>query len=541
MFKRLSKWTVILWILGWGIAYFVIHPPINPMSLAFWFFFGPAIIIPILLLAQIGSFKGGFKKGKAMWPTIVAIILVVAIVGGMVVVSPIFNAKGYSSRITITDSDFETDIKPVDFNNLPLLDKESSQKVGDRVVGQIPDLVSQFSISNEYSLINYQGSIIRVTPLEHNGFMKYFSNLSGTAGYVMVDETTGDAQVIRTSGGLKYLPSAYFLHNLNRHVQLHYPFSILGDESFELDESGNPYWVIQTLSYSWVNVMPKVTGVIICNVQTGECQKYSVNEVPKWVDNVFDADIVLDEVNDWGMYRGGYRNSQFAQKGVVQTTDGFTYITNDDDVLMYTGITSIASDESNIGFIMVNLRTHEADFYAIPGAEEFGAMESARGAVQEKNYTSTFPLLINLQGRPTYLLSLKDAGGLVKMYGFVDVQNFQKVSVTDAAFGIKKAAEDYLKMYYGEIPDDGDDIPEDLTTRTIEVESVSSILVEGNTVYFISATDGSKYQMNAGLDLSIVPFIQEGDKLKVTFYTIDNDLNVVTKVEYDKTEPGGGE
>lgn len=538
MLKKISIWTVIIWILGWAIAYLIILPPINPSSLMFWAFFGPALIIPLVVILQVNAFKGGIKKGKAFWPILLVILVAAVVFGGMVFVSPVFNAKGFANRIVINEADFNSDIKEVDFNNLPLLDKVSSQKVGDRVVGQVPELVSQFSISEEYSLINYRGSIVRVTPLEHNGFYKYFSNLSGTAGYVLVDTTTGAAQVVKTAQGLKYLPSAYFFHNLRRHVQLHYPFSILGDSSFELDENGVPYWVIQTLKYKWVNVMPSVSGVIICNALTGETQHYSVDQVPKWIDNVYDANLVIDEINSWGMYQGGFANSQFTQKGVVQTTDGYTYIIKDDDVFMYTGITSIASDESNIGFVMVNLRTHEARYYGVPGAEEYGAMESAKGVVQEKNYTSTFPLLINLNGRPTYLLSLKDSGGLVKMYAFVDVENYQKVSVTDSSYGIKYAADEYLKMLNGNVPDKPDDQPKEMHTSTITIATINNILVDGNTIYYVLSADNEKYEIPATVDLSIVPFVKEGDVISVTYYTADNGLNIVTKIQNSTGEQG---
>lgn len=538
MLKKISIWTVIIWILGWAIAYLVILPPINPSSLMFWAFFGPALIIPLVVILQVNAFKGGIKKGKAFWPILLVILVAAVVFGGMVFVSPVFNAKGFANRIVINEADFSSDIEEVDFNNLPLLDKVSSQKVGDRVVGQIPELVSQFSISEEYSLINYRDSIVRVTPLEHNGFYKYFSNLSGTAGYVIVDTTSGAAQVVKTTQGLKYLPSAYFFHNLKRHVQLHYPFSILGDSSFELDENGVPYWVIQTLKYKWVNVMPSVSGVIICNALTGETQHYSVDQVPKWIDNVYDANLVIDEINSWGMYQGGFANSQFTQKGVVQTTDGYTYIIKDDDVFMYTGITSIASDESNIGFVMVNLRTHEARYYGVPGAEEYGAMESAKGVVQEKNYSSTFPLLINLNGRPTYLLSLKDSGGLVKMYAFVDVENYQKVSVTDSSYGIKYAADEYLKMLNGNVPDKPDDQPKEMHTSTITIATINNILVDGNTIYYVLSTDDEKYEIPATVDLSIVPFMKEGDIISVTYYTAENGLNIVTKIQNNTGEQG---
>ncbi|MBQ4252732.1 MAG: hypothetical protein II704_06770 [Erysipelotrichaceae bacterium] len=525
--KKLSIWTVILWLVGWAVAYLVVLPPINPQSLEFWAFFLPALIIPLLVIFQALAFKGGFKKGKSLWPIIVAIIGAAVFFGGMLIASPVFSAKSYASRIAITNASFETDVREVDFSNLPLLDKDSSRKVGDRVVGQIPELVSQFNVSDEYSLINYHGQIIRVTPLEHNGLYKYFSNSEGTYGYVTVDTTTGEAKLVKTSSPIKYLPSAYYFHNLTRHVQIHYPFDILGDASFELDEDGNPYWVIQSIGYGWVNLKPRVKGVIVVDAMSGRMNKYKTGEVPAWVDNVYDANLVIEEINSWGLYQGGYMNSKFAQKNVIQTTTGYTYLTQDDDVYMYTGITSVAFDESNIGFVYVNLRTHEAQYFAVPGAEEYSAMDSAIGSVQEKNYTSTFPLLINLKGRPTYLLSLKDSGGLVKMYAFVDVRDYQKVYVSDASYGIEYAAANYLKMING---DDVPPVPSSDQHGVITVSDLTSVVINGNTVYYLLAEDGGKYELYVTVDVSTVPFIKKGDRLEVSYYS-EEGLNRITEVK----------
>ncbi len=524
-FQKLSIWTLVVWIVAVAIAYFILIPPINPTSIAFWTFFLPAVFIPIFVIVQTKSFKGGLKHGKAFYPTLIVIIIVVIYLIGCLAFSPLFNSKIYTQRIKIIDSVFEEDIQEVDFNNLPLLDKASAQKVGDRVVGQASDVVSQFSVSEEYSLINYKGDIVRVTPLEHNGFFKYLSNLSGTAGYVIVDCTSGEAKLVKTDKGLKYLPSAYLSHDLYRHVRFHYPFEIFGETSFELDEDGNPYWIIQTLRYTWINMKQEVSAVIAVNAIDGTMNKYKVGSVPNWIDNVYDASLIMQEIDDWGMYRNGYLNSKFAQKNVVQTTDGYTYITNDNDVYLYTGITSISSDESNIGFVMVNLRDHTAKFYDVAGAEEYSAMDSALGMVQEKDYTSTFPLLINLNGRATYLLSLKDSGGLVKMYGFVDVQNYQKVSVSDASIGIEEAANVYLKMLGATTKND-----KDILEKEIMIYEVKDVVIEANTYYYILSNEREKYSIQATVDLSLTPFMEEGQIYKISYYN-NGSVNVITKIQ----------
>ncbi|MEA5026694.1 MAG: CvpA family protein [Erysipelotrichaceae bacterium] len=527
MFKKVSVFTAIAWIIGWLIAYYFILPPINPSSFAFWSFFTPALVIPIVLITQTYSLKDGFNKGKAFYPMVIVIITIIVFFVGILIASPIFSASAYTNRISVVTSSFEDDIQEVDFSNLPLLDKASTQKVGDRVVGQIPDLVSQFSVSDEYTLINYQSKIVRVTPLEHNGLFKYLGNTGGTAGYVMVDSTTGEATLVQLDEGLKYLPSAYFFQNLRRHVQVNNPFDILGEFSFELDEEGNPYWIIQTLKYSWVGMKKAVSGIIVVNAVTGEMVKYKVGvDIPKWIDNVYDADLVTEELDSWGLYQGGYLNSLFSQKNVTQTTAGYTYITMDDDVYMYTGLTSVTNDESNIGFIMVNLRTHDAKFYAVPGAEEYSAMDSAVGAVQEKSYTSTFPLLINLNNRATYLLSLKDDAGLVKMYAFVDVQDYQKVMVTDASLGIEAAANAYLQMMGTADYDETQ-----VMTGTFVIGSINSVIIDGNTYYYLQSVNGEKYSVVASLNLAVTPYLLPGDTISCSYYLNETGINTIVKIE----------
>ncbi|MGN1398701.1 MAG: hypothetical protein ACI4WG_01720 [Erysipelotrichaceae bacterium] len=528
MKNKILKYILIFWIVIVAVAYYIMLPPINPTSIEFWVFFIPAVFAPLFIYVQLKSFKGGLKHGKAFYPTVILIGMVAIYLIGCMIFSPVFNADNYNKRIDIISSSFEEDIAEVDFDNLPLLDKASSQKVGDRVVGQIASLVSQFTVSDEYSLINYNNQIVRVTPLEHNGIFKYFANLSGTAGYVIVDCTTGSAKLVETEEGLKYLPSAYFSKDLYRHVRFHYPFEIIGDASFEIDEQGNPYWVIQTLKYTWVNMKTVVSGVITVNAIDGTTQKYSVSEVPSWIDNVYDANLVMNEIDCWGLYRNGFINSKFAQKDVVQTTDGYTYIVKDDDVYMYTGITSIANDESNIGFVLVNMRTHQAKYYGVAGAEEYSAMNSAVGKVQEKNYVSTFPLLINLNGRPTYLLSLKDDAGLVKMYAFVDVADYQKVSVSDASLGVKEAANTYIKMMGMET------ISSDmLISKDIIIHQVKEAVIDGNTYYFIITLENEKYQIKASVNPNITVFMQENEQYTIKYYN-DGSYNIIEAIDYPR-------
>ena len=314
------------------------------------------------------------------------------------------------------------------------------------------------------------------------------------------------------------MSSSYFSEDLSRKLRFDYPTDIFGDINFEIDNEKNPYWVIQSLKYSGVGLLPEVESIILFDPITGNSTKYSISDVPVWVDNVYNANLILDQLNDWGSFKNGFLNSIFTQKEVVMTTEGYNYLAMNNDIYLYTGITSVASDEANIGFVMVNLRTKETKFYNVSGAEEFSAMSSAKGQVQQMNYTPTFPLLINLNNRPTYLLSLKDNSGLVKMYAFVDYQDYQKVVVEDSSIGISEIARKYL----------GSNIATGKSQeKTITINNISNAVLDGSTVYYINS-ENLIYKVSLKSNESIVPFLKIGDIINISF--IEGNVNEITSI-----------
>lgn len=437
--------------------------------------------------------------------------------------SPVFNAKSYQQRITVEEGNFTEDIEEVNFNQLPLLDKTSSQVLGDRVMGEISELVSQYYVSDLYTQINYNDAIVRVTPLEYADFFKWLSNKkNGVVGYITVNSVNGESKLTRLDKGMKYVSSAFFNDNLERRLRFQYPTENFGKISFEIDNEGNPYYIVPTIKYTAFGLKAKVTGVIIFNPINGESKKYKLEEVPTWVDIAYSAALIIEQVDDWGTYKNGFWNSIFGQKNVVNTTEGYNYLAMNDDVYLYTGITSVVSDESNLGFILTNMRTGKTTYYNVPGAEEYSAMASAEGQVQDMGYDSTFPLLINLNNRPTYLVSLKDSNGLVKMYGFVDVKDYQKVTVTDSSKGIIVAKDNYLKATKTEAKD------EELVIKEITVDKITNATINGYTYYYI--TSGSnKFKVSISISDKL-PFINAGDTLKIGYYDIEKDVIEIEKI-----------
>ena len=316
------------------------------------------------------------------------------------------------------------------------------------------------------------------------------------------------------------MPSALFNENLYRKLRFNHPTEIFDTASFEIDNEGNPYWIVPTVSYKAVGVKKEINGAIILDPITGKSKKYKLEEIPTWVDHIYSASLIIEQVDDWGQYQNGFFNTLFSQKGVIMTTDGYNYISLNDDIYLYTGITSVSSDESNLGFILCNMRTKETNYYKVPGAEEYSAMASAEGQVQQMKYTSTFPLLINLNGKPTYLVSLKDNAGLVKMYAFIDVADYQKVVVSDASLGINKAAANYLASYstnYNE---------ELLQTKEITIKNISMGIVEGNSYYYIMDTNNQKYKVSLTTS-DLLPFLINGDTIKVSYLEEEEIITIV--------------
>ena len=506
--------SILITLICGLVMFYVFLPAINIHTVGFWFF----VILLLTIFGVINFGTGIFsikkkqfdlKNRRNYYPFIAPFIIIVGIMIVRFINQPFFRSYDYAHRIDITNASFTEEIKEVDFNTLAIVDKNSSRKLGDRVIGSMGELVSQFEVSNLYTQINYNDEIVRVTPLDYSNWIKYFTNRKeGIPGYVMVNSVTGESKLVKLEKGMKYSPNALFFENIYRKLRFSYPFDVFGELNFEIDNEGTPYWIMSVVGYHGVEQREDIKGVIILNAITGESKKYDVKDVPTWIDHVYSADLVIEQVDDWGRYVNGFWNTLFGQKGMKMTTDGYNYIAMDKDIYIYTGINSIVSDESNLGFILTNLRTKETKYFDCPGAEEYSAMDSAKGQVQQMNYTASFPILINLAGRPTYVVSLKDDAELVKMYAFVDVTDYQKVVVSDASSGIANAAYNYLNN--NGIVTKGKDIE-------ITINEITSVIIDGNTYYYIVDKDNNKYRVNIKVNSSKLPFIKVGDKLLISY------------------------
>ncbi len=523
--------NIVLTIVFAGLLFYFMLPPLNFHDINFWVYL---IIITVFInilrfitthpnVVVINAHKK-VKMTPIMYLPVGLTIIFILILAVNIIYTPLLDAKGYSKRIIIDEStDFINDIPEVNLQATPLLDKESSQKLGDRVMGEMSELVSQFTVSDLYTQINYNNEITRVTPLEYASIIKYFTNhQDGIKGYITVNSVTGESKLVKLDKGMKYMPSAIFNEKLERELRFDYPREIFDDYNFEIDNEGNPYWIVPTIKYQGIGMKKEISGVIILDPITGKSKKYKVKDVPTWVDHVYNASLIMEQVDDWGSYKKGFINSFIGQKGVVVTTEGYNYTVMNDDVYLYTGITSVISDESITGFILCNMRTKDTHFYAVTGAKEYSAMASAEGQVQQMKYRSSFPLLINLNNEPTYLMSLKDNAGLVKMYAFASVNDYQKVVVTDVSLGINKAKENYLASNPS-----GNNTSE-VITKEIQVKSLNIAIIDGNSYYYIEDNDGNRYQAKITVNRQQLPFIKVGDIINISYH--NKDINGVYEI-----------
>lgn len=414
---------------------------------------------------------------------VVALLLVIYNVGS----SPIFFSHEYYSLLDVNETSFQEDFTAVSVEELPIVDINYAKQLGDKKIGEVKGLGSEFEVG-EYSDILIGQRQYLVAPLEYRGFIKYFNNRSkGTPGYIMVDKVSAEVKYINNLNGemlgLKYVESSYFNTNLTRHAYLNNNFTnILEKPFFELNDELEPYFIIPKLKPTiFINGGLDVYEIVVINAQTGEINNYSLDNKPEWIDNVYPKELLIQQIDYWGIYENGYLNSILGQENVVTTTSDSRHIQNNNELEIYTGLTSVGGDESTVGFMFVSTSTKQADYYFETGATEFAAMQSAEGKVQDLGYNATFPVTTLIDTEPTYFITLKDASGLIKMYAFVNISDFTKVSVDS---DLIQARNNYVEMI-------GSNTTIESTTITGVVERINYVYADNQTTYYIKLENDS--------------------------------------------------
>lgn len=544
--KKIAINIILTLILGAVLYYFMI-PALNFKSIELYLFV--VFVCLIYLLLTIISSRAFIKpeylpyvKRRSRVPGILILALAaVALVGWLTGVT-LFRAKSYSKLISVQDGDFAEDVAEIDFSSVPVLDSSSANKIAERTLGDLSDKVSQFVVSPYSTQINYKNTPVRVTALAYGDIFKWIKNTKeGLPAYIIVDMTTQEGQLVRLPEGMKYSPTEHFNKYLLRYLRFKYPTYLFDEPSFEIDESGSPYWIVPIVDKT-IGLFggTDIEGAIIVNAVTGECHMISTSndgttKLPTssfasdpewmWIDRIYSPTILTQQYNYYGKLNNGFINSVIGQEGVKVMSSGYNYLALNDDVYMYTGVTSISSDQSIIGFVLSDLRTKETKYYQVSGALEMTAQTSAEGAVQQYSYSATFPLLLNISGEPTYFMALKDSSELVKMYAMVNVK---QSTIVGTGYNLTECTENYaaeLKRNGVNVDIDVDEMgaKDDPTATAPETEEISgkiteirSVVTGGETYFYLKLDTGSTfYKVPVALAEKVV-ILNVGDSVTVS-------------------------
>ena len=516
--------NVLVTLIFAAVYFYVSLPAINPQAQEFYTFIG--ILCAVYIITSLitsgfqASAQGGAKeyfkyvKSQCKVSGIIILLLVAVGIVGTVSSWPLLRANSYKKLLEVEPGDFASEVTEISYDKIPMLDEDSAERLGDRKLGELADMVSQFEVSDDYTQINYNNRPVRVACLEYGDVIKWFNNRSeGLPAYIVIDMVTQNVDVVRLENGIKYSKTELFGRYLDRHQRFNYPTYMFGNATFEVDEDGNPYWVCPRI-VKRIGLFggEDISGAVLVNACTGESKYFAPEEIPTWVDRVYTASLIIEQYDYYGTYRNGFFNSIFGQKDVTVTTDGYNYIALNDDIWVYTGITSVGGDQSNVGFILSNQRTKETRYYSCAGAAEYSAMASAQGVVQHLGYAATFPLLLNISSQPTYFMALKDRAELVKMYAMVNVSQYQIVATGNT---VAECEKEYIRLM----------LQHGITQNAVPVETnvsgviseIRSAVISGNTMYYIRLANDASYYSISAADSELAVILNVGDSVNIVY------------------------
>lgn len=531
--KKYRLFTYLGILLLIGIYIFVEAPNLNPFFFAdaafFWavvitifvgvwalFRFGELTILPHLDGGSNRAFNYEPKEKFPKWTKILLalpwVFFVVILIGS----SFLFNWKAFRDQLGESKvAEFSSDVQAVDLTQVPVVDRNLAVNLADKKLGERAGLGSQVRLGvNDATIQRVNGKLVWAVPLYHSGVFKWLTNLSGTPGYILVSATdVNDVQYVENFR-VKYQPGNYLLHDLKRHTRFFGAwFDGITDPSFEIADDGQPYWVYTTYRNLRGFSLPEATGAWIVNATTGEMTKYTIGNLPEWVDRIQPENFIIQQIDNKGEFVRGWLN--FADLDKFRSSRGHIIVYNNNRCYLFTGMTSVSSDESAIGFIMVDMVTKESTVYQMAGATETAAQASAQGKVQHLNYQATFPLILNVDGQPTYFMALKDGAGLIKQYAFVSVTNYSVVGTGET---MQLAVRDYQQGLKNGGLATGPAAGEVVTTVTGTVERIASEILQGDTSYkLMLAEEPGKIFIIPAIVSDQLALTREGDRVTLEY------------------------
>lgn len=531
-----------------ALAVWLLHIPLNVNRLGFWIELAVLLVaLLVLVVVAIIPIVARIRHEdaeqildnlmlnddvkvrpvvKCLGIGVIAVFLVIVPVAAFIG-SPVISSSAWADRMAVEDSTFDEWSDKLRVEGISLMDTASATMVGNRELGSLQDVVSQFDDARYYQVI-IDGTPQKVSPLQYVSFFSWLNNRgTGAPGYVLVDPIRQNADYHKlesiegTGDGLRFVPSAWFGDNLQRLLWTQYPTKSLGDPHFELDDEGHPFYVTQSFGYASFMGAPYVEGVVVTDPTNGASEYYDVKDVPEWLDVVYDGDLLDEMYDSHGSLGGGFWNSVFGQIGCTRTGGDYGYVMIGDEQWVYTGVTSMGSDSSNIGFLLASEKTGEAYFLPMASADEASAMVSAEGKVQQYGYVASFPSLVAIDGQPTYVMVLKDGGGLIRLYAMVNAESYNVVACEPDLVSCKAAYEKAMSAAGIEFDDDAQEMPEVDATggKSASAEGTDATGADapaGGAAEF-SATVATTQLADEGGDTYLYVLAEDGEVYRIRF------------------------
>lgn len=470
------------------------------------------------------------EKPKKIFFILSGLILIYLIVFPIATSLPIFRSEAYRNMIgKVSDGKkISQHIAPISIDEIRVVDEDLAHLLGEKILGSQPALGSQVELG-DFCIQKVGHDLFWVAPLLHSGFFKWWNNSEGTPGYVMVSATNErDVRLVENANGkaikIKYQPEAFFQSEIARHIYTNgYATSGLEDYTFEIDDAGKPFWVVTLYDKKIGFNGNDATGVLVVDAETGAIKQYAMANAPAWVDRIQPISFIEEQLQDWGEYVHGYWNFSNANK--LQPTEGLTLVYGHNNrSYWYTGLSSVGKEESAVGFVLVDTRTKEATFYKQSGATEYAAQSSAEGKVQEKGYKASLPIPYNINNIPTYVMTLKDDGGLVKMYAMVAISDYTIVGVGNTMRETLMSYKNVYNMAGNKINPNSENNKKQLKSV---VTRIQNDVKNGNSFYYFTVKDYPNIFVGSSQLSSQLPVTMVGDSIKVSF---DLDLEEVIDV-----------
>ena len=537
--KKKKAASLLVLVLLYGVITFVISPNLNPLygeGIGFWGFIITSFSLVLWRLNSSGNRVIDQNDGTVRFnvPKRGRVFLVIAAAPWVVLIivnifsSVLFHQNSYKNQMPEPENRvFSADVQAIDIERLPVVDRSLAALLADKKLGEKPALGSQVVLGIP-TIQKVNDKLVWIVPLLHSGFFKWLANNNGTPGYILVSATNPRDITYAENFPIKYQPNAYFIDNLQRHTRFFGGlFTGLTDYSFEINDEGRPYWVVTTYKNLVGFRLPEADGVIIIDAGTGQSVRYSIDNVPDWVDRVQPVDFVMTQIGNRGQYIHGIFN--FSNKDKFQTSEGYAIVYNGGRCNLYTGLTSVGSDESVIGFMLVDMVTKIPYRYQISGATEYAAQQSAQGKVQNLRYIASFPLITNVDGQPTYFMTLKDDAGLIKQYAFVSVTDYASVGTGET---IGAALSNYQSVLKNTSGSSAIDTSGQQQTLQGTIDRISSELSGGDTVYIMIVKEQPNKIFTSVSDISPeLALTKEGDSIEISY--AKTERSVINIAEFD--------